>query len=187
MKILILLLVLVVVSPVLAAEAPAAPDSAPAAGGAPGTATTEKGDKAGKEEKKDVVPGEYSCKYYTVKLPDDWKAIMPPTDKQGTVNAIFATSTGTAVVTIIIGPSGGADAKVIADMFAEQFKAPKPPVEKNGSFSFTFPMQNATAEAYVSTQDKDFMVTTISGNVRQAKNFIRNSIVSDTWGPFLPQ
>lgn len=135
-----------------------------------------------------VVPGEYSCKYYKVKLPDDWKAIMPPTDKQGTVNAIFATNSGSSVVTIIIGPSGGADAKTIAGMFAEQFKAPNAPVEKNGLFTFGFPMQNATAQAYVATKDKDFMVITISGaNIKQAKNFIKNSIKSDTWGNLLPQ
>lgn len=188
MKILILLIALSVTSPAFGAQADAAKAKAetqtetmtdkPAA---------DKQEKEGKDEKKEGIPGEYACKYYKVKLPDDWKAIMPPTDKQGTVSAIFAANTGAPVVTIIIGPSGGADAKTIAGMFAEQFKAPNPPAEKNGTFTFSFPMQNATAKAYIATQDKDFMVTTISGNVRQAKAFIKNSITSDNWGSLLPQ
>lgn len=132
-------------------------------------------------------PGEYECKYYKVTLPDDWKAIIPPTDQQGTINAIFATNTGNTVVTLIVGPNGGADTRSIAAMFAEQFKASKPPVDKNGQFSFTFPIQNGTAQAIVSGSGPDFMVTTIAGSNRLAQNFLRDNVHSENYAGLMPK
>ncbi len=192
MKILFLLLALSIAVPAFAAQTPAENPEQTGADKSVGQAPAKnnKADstpEAAKPEKKNENDGEFACKYYTVKLPDSWKAIMPPTDKQGTVNAIFAGSAGTPVVTIIVGSSGGADVKTIAGMFAEQFKAPKPPVEKNGVLSFSFPLQNTTAHAYVAAQDKVFMVTTISGNARQARDFIKKSITSENYSALLPQ
>lgn len=133
------------------------------------------------------APGEYSCQYYKVKLPEDWKAILPPQDKQGTVSAIFAASTGNVIVTIIIAPNSGADAATIAAMFAEQFKASRPPLEKNGLFTFNFPLQGSTVQAFVGTKDKVFAVTTINGNSRVARNFIRDNIESGELAAILPR
>lgn len=194
MSILLLAFALAISAPAFAANENATPtvEEADKPDGAPKTADT-KTDKdnapAGEDEKKSETPkpGEYSCKYYSVKLPDNWRAVVPPTDQEGTVNAIFAKSTGKAVVTMIIGPNGGADAKTIAEMFAEQFKAPKPPTEKNGQFVFSFPQDGDNSQAFVSVSGPEFMVTTIAGNQKEALNFIRDNIKSDDYANLLPQ
>lgn len=131
--------------------------------------------------------GVYECKYYTVNLPDGWTAIMPPTDQLGTVNAIFATTAGSSVVTMIIGPNGGADAQTIADMFAEQFKAPKPPVLTNGQYVFYFPLQKNNAQAIIASSGDEFMVTTIAGNMQLARNFLKNAVKSERWKALFPK
>lgn len=130
---------------------------------------------------------EYSCKYYAVKLPDGWRAIVPPEETLGNVNAIFATDTGNTVVTMVAGPSGGEDAQTIASMFAEQFKAAKQPVLKNGQYTFQFPIQNATASAWVAEYDGVFMMSYIAGNTRQGLNFVKSSIKSSGYPGLLPQ
>lgn len=139
------------------------------------------------ETGKELPPGEYECKFYRVKLPDDWRAVMPPAEQQGNINAIFAADSNSSVVTMVVGPNGGADARTIADMFAEQFKAPKSPVAKNGSFTFDFPGQDGPATAFVSTQEKQFMMVTIQGKVNAGLNFIRKSITSEDWSALLPK
>lgn len=176
MKTLILLALLGIVSPAMAAEAPAPAEKTeqPAKAEAPAPETEQK-------------PGEYECKYYKVQLPDEWKAIIPPTDQQGTINAIFATNTGSSVVTMIVGPSGGADIKTIATMFAEQFKAPRAPSDKNGQYVFSFPIQNGTAQAIVSGSGPDFMVTTIAGSLKQAQEFLRNNVSSENYSSLMPK
>lgn len=153
------------------------------------TEAEHKDETAKKEEsaEKALPPGEYDCKYYTVKLPEGWTAVMPPKEHVSTVNAIFATDMGGTVVTMIIGPSGGADLQTIAEMFAEQFKAIKPPVLKNGQYSFLFPLQGATAEAFISSLNDVFMVTTMVGNAREAKNFLKNSVRSEKWESLFPK
>lgn len=174
-----------------AAKADAEKAATQNAGDAQAGAKADKDDAKGAANKptapSEVAPGEYACQYYKVKLPEDWKAILPPQDKQGTVSAIFATATGSVVVTIIVAPSSGADATTIAGMFAEQFKAPKSPVEKNGLLTFAFPLQGATAQAFVGVKDKIFVVTTINGNIRIARNFIKSSIESGELASLLPQ
>ena len=131
--------------------------------------------------------GKYTCKYYSVKLPDGWRAIVPPEETLGNVNAIFATDTGNTVVTMVAGPSGGEDVKTIAAMFAEQFKAVKQPALKNGQYTFQFPIQNAMASAWVAAYDGVFMMSYIAGNTRQGMNFIRTGITSDSYPGLLPQ
>lgn len=134
------------------------------------------------------APGEYVCKYYTAKLPAGWKAIVPPEEQQGNINAIFATDMGNLVVTLVGGPSGGQDAQSLAKIFSEQFKAKKEPVESNnGLYTFQFPVLNTTATAYVASYDGNFMLTTIAGGARQGLKFIRDNIKSDTWPGLLPQ
>lgn len=106
-----------------------ATDSVPAVTGEKATPAVADG-KAAQE----ATPSEYSCKYYTVTLPDDWKAVLPPAEKHGMTNATFARVTGAPVVTMVVGARGVADAKTIATMFAEQFKAEKAPVENHPRF-----------------------------------------------------
>lgn len=151
------------------------------------TEDSDKAKAAEKEKAAEIAKGEFACKYYKVKLPDGWTAIMPPTDQLGTVNAIFATTTGSSVVTMIVGPNGGADLRTISDMFAEQFKAPKPPALKNGQYVFSFPLQNGNAQAIVSAMGEEFMVTTIAGGLSAAQTFLKTAVSSEEWGALLPK
>lgn len=182
MKIFVLLLALAL--PVSAMAADAAPQQAAQPKQEAETKSDAKTDAGAKPAEKDGV---YTCKYYTVNLPEGWKAIIPPTDQHGATNAIFATADGSSVVTMIIGSNGGEDCQTIATMFAEQFKAPNPPVQRNGQYTFSFKSQNTTAQAYVATQEKEFMVTTIMGNQRLGKNFLSKNVTSDSWNDLLPK
>lgn len=174
MRIIPLLLALLLVSPAFGAEAPALEqknsDSETAANATAPVSTRD-----------------FTCKYYSVKLADGWKAIVAPEETLGSINAIFATDTGSTVVTMVAGPSGGEDAQTIAAMFAEQFKAQKQPTLKNGQYTFQFPIQNTVASAWVSVYDGIFMMSYIAGNTRQGLKFIRDCIRSDNYPGLLPQ
>lgn len=134
-----------------------------------------------------VTPGEYKCKYYSVKLDEGWKAIVAPEEVSGNVNAIFATDSGSTLVTMVAGPSGGEDAKTVATMFAEQFKATGQPVLKNGQYTFQFPIQNSVASAWVTVYDGVFMMAYIAGSTRQGLKFIKDCIHSEGYPGLLPQ
>ena len=175
-----LALLLCLAAPALAAEK-AADD-----GAAPTARATDKA-AAPAEDAAPRGPEQLSCKYYTVILPDDWKAIMAPTEKQGMTSAIFARTAGSAVVTMVVGPCGVAEGKTIAGMFAEQFKAEKPPVEKNGQYTFSFTQQGMPCQAWVGTEGDVFMVTTLTGNRKEAQAFIRQYIKSADYPKLLPQ
>lgn len=142
---------------------------------------------AKKTDEEPAGPVEYTSPYYKVTVPAGWKAIIPPTDQQGTTNAIFSKTTGNATVTLIIGPNGGANAKAIAQMFAEQFKSPKPPVEKNGLFSFSFPQNDGSAHAYVGSQDSEFIVMVFGGNEKEGMQFVKDNVKSETHAALLPK
>lgn len=194
LKICALILTLALAAPAMAAEEPGdgkttaaekAGNTAKADVKAEAEAGKKEPDKKGGEPEE--KPGEYSCKYFTVTLPEDWKALEPPVEKQGAVNAIFAYKTGSPLVIINAGDNGGMDAKAIAGMFAEQFKAPKAPVEKNGMYTFSFTRQDIPAQAYVGTEGKDFLVTTITGDQKIAGDFIRKNIKSEVYTRLLPK
>lgn len=172
-------LALCLAAPALAAEK--ADDAAAAA------KTTDKAPEATETAPTPKGPEQLNCKYYTVTMPDDWKAIMAPTENQGMTSAIFARTAGSAVVTMVVGPRGVADGKTIAGMFAEQFKAEKPPVEKNGQYTFSFTQQGMPCQAWVGTEGDVFMVTTVTGNRKDAQAFIRQSIKSADFPKLLPQ
>ena len=176
-----LALVLCMGAPALAAEKAATDEAAPAGAGdkAPQSAET--------TAEAPANPGELSCKYYTVTMPDDWKAVMAPTENQGMINAVFARTAGSAVVTMVVAPRGVADGKMIAGMFAEQFKAEKPPVEKNGQFTFSFTEQGMPCQAWVTTEGDVFMVTTIKGNRKEGQAFLKQHVKSEEYAKLLPQ
>lgn len=135
----------------------------------------------------------YKCSYYTVHLPANWRAVLPPEEREGLVNAIFARNTNSTVISIIIGPRAGADAKMIASLFAEQFKALKDPVERNGQYVFSFVQNDAleqktiTSTSCVSVEGDEFMITTWSGNQKEAQNFLKNNIESENYSKLLPK
>lgn len=138
-------------------------------------------------------PGVYSCAYYTVRLPEGWRAVLVPEERQGNVNAIFASANDQAIITPIVGPRGGADAATIAEMFAEQFKAQSPPVERYGQYFFSFEQTDAATghskkvDACVSTQGGQFMVTTWTGDQAQVRDFLTKSMTSDNYPDLLPR
>lgn len=156
--------------------------------------------KESAKDKKDAVtaekkpaPGEYSCQYYTVNLPDGWKAIRAPEDRQGVVNAIFSNNSGSTIITMIIGPRKGAEPAMIAGMFADQFKAPKQPVEKNGRYTFTFPQNDAatqkpvTATATITADGDNFMLTSYIGSHKEAQIFFKNNLkFRDEYAKLMP-
>ncbi|WP_417291736.1 hypothetical protein [Desulfovibrio porci] len=134
-----------------------------------------------------AIAEELSTKYFTVNMPDDWKVIMPPTENQGITSAVFAKNTSGVSVTMVVGPSSGADAKTIAGMFATQFKAEKPPVEKNGQYTFNFTQQEVPCQAWVAVQGDVFMVSSLAGNQKEALNFIKKNVKSADYAKLLPQ
>lgn len=152
-----------------------------------GSKTEEKSGKDEKaaEEKKD--PNVFECQYYTVTLSPGWTVVTPPTENQGTVTSVFKSNNGGVAVMLVLGKLGGAEAKTIAEMFAEQFKAEKPPVAKNGQYTFTFIRDGKPCEAFITSQDDIFMVTTISGNRKEATNFIKKQVKSEEYSKLLPQ
>lgn len=131
---------------------------------------------------------EITTKYFTVTVPDDWKAVMPPSENQGVSTAIFAKASGTLSVSFVAGPKRGADAKSIAGMFASQFKSEKPPVEKNGQYTFTFMQQNVPAQVWVATQGDAFLVTSIAGSpYKEGLEFVKKNVKSANYADMLPQ
>lgn len=115
--------------------------------------------------------------YYSVKMPDDWRVVTKPTEQQGNVKAIFASADGKCVVTLIMGPTLGADASRIAQMFADEFKATGKPVQNKGKYTFTFPQNDSKAHAEVTVNDKTFKLITIYGDQKQGQNFISQAIL----------
>lgn len=144
-----------------------------------------------KEEPKET-PGEYKSQFYTVNLPPDWKAIRAPEEKQGLVNAIFAKNSSSPIVTMIVGPRQGAEPDLIANMFAEQFKASKAPTQKNDQFFFSYPQAlpdsqtPLTAHACLGIDGDYFMLTTYTGNQKDAQNFIKNNVSSENYPNLIP-
>lgn len=159
-------------------------------------AANEKKDKASQENKTEEISGkqtaskednEYKCEFYTVTLPKGWRAILPPTEEVGNINAIFADSSNAIVITIIIGPRLGSDASEIAAIFAEQFKATEPPEKKNDQYLFYFPQNGATARAIVKVDGNFFLIATTIGNEREIKKFFSNNIKTEHYTGLIPR
>lgn len=175
MKKLLALLLLLFALPAIAAETPV-----------PEKAVSEKNDektKPGATPK----PGQYVCPYYTVDLPADWQAILPPTDNLGQVNAVFAKNGQNPSVTMTIAPNGGVPLKTIAEMFAEQFQAPRPPSLKNGQYVFSYIQNDVPNQVWVATDGSLFMITAIGGNQKEGLNFIKNCVKSENYPSLLPR
>ena len=130
-----------------------------------------------------------TCPFFTVALPDDWKAITPPEETTGIsmTKAHFANAAGTSSVALVVGPNNGLDAKTIAQTYAQQYKARKAPVESNGQFTFSFLQQKMPCQAWITTQDDMFMVTVLMGNQREGLNFVRKHITSADYPKLLPR
>ena len=130
---------------------------------------------------------ELHTKYFTVTMPEGWKVIMQPTENQGTTSVILANAAGNASITFVVGPNSGADTKTIAEMFANQFKAAKPPVEKNGQYTFSFVQQDMTSQAWVAAQGEVFMITVMAGDHKAAASFVKKHVKSSEFQALLPK
>lgn len=134
-----------------------------------------------------VLADEVSTKYISVDLPDNWKAVMPPTENQGVTTVIFSNAAGNSTVNFVTGPNGGADLKTVAETFATQFKSPKPPVEKNGQYIFAFTQQQTPGQSWVAATGDFFMVTTITGDRKLGLAFIKRYVKSTEFANLLPK
>lgn len=136
---------------------------------------------------KPAAPNEYSCQFYTVKLPDDWQAILPPTESQNLVSAVFCKTGQNPIVTLTIGEHGDMDAKTIAEMFSEQFQAAKAPVLKNGQYVFSYTRNDLVSQVWVATSGPYFMITAIGGNQKEGLKFIKDNIESEKYSSLFPR
>ena len=130
---------------------------------------------------------EVSTKYLSVDLPDNWRIVMAPTENHGTTTVIFSNGSGNSTVGFVTGPSGGTDAKTVAELFANQFKSTKPPVEKSGQYTFSFTQQQTACQAWVSVAGDLFMVTTITGDRKVGLAFIKKYVKSAEYANMLPK
>ena len=129
---------------------------------------------------------ELACKYYSVQLPSGWQAVTPPTENQGIYTAVFVKGSGYPSVSLLAGETGGADLKTIADIFAEQYKASKPPVLRNGRYVFNFTRQDKPCQAWIAVQEQAFMVTTLIGSPSEGLRFVRANVSSADYPDLLP-
>ncbi len=179
MRLILLIMFLALAMPALAADSPAT-DSKEAVKDSVPEAAAQKADEA----KKDNV---YKCKYYTVTLPDGWKAFLPPTDQQGIVRALFGKESQNPIIALAITPHGGMDLKTVAEIFAEQFKSPKPPVSKNGQYIFTITKNDLPTQVWISAQGALVMMTSITGNLKDGLAFLKNDVVAGEYGGLFPK
>lgn len=140
-------------------------------------------EKPAQEQKED----EFVCRYFTVKLPVGWKAFLEPRDKNGMLSALFGKENQSVTVAITITTHGGVDLKTIADMFAQQFKAVKDPVEKNGQYVFNITRNDLPGQVWVSGQDNLVMITAIAGNQKEGLNFLRHNVTSEEYKGMFPK
>ena len=134
-----------------------------------------------------AMADEIRTKYLTIDLPDNWKVVMPPAENQTTSTVIVATVSGNSTVGFIAGPGSGADAKTVAEIFAKQFKASRPPVEKNGQYTFTFLQQQTLCQAWVAAESDIFLVTTLQGDRKVGLAFAKKHVTSEDYATLLPK
>lgn len=139
------------------------------------------------DTRQEANAGFFETRYYSVTLPDNWKVLTPPSENQGLTVGVFARKNGNTIISMMAGPNSGESAKSIADLFAEQFKASRAPVEKNGRYTFNFSSQNMQRLAWISCDGDMFMLVTIYGNRNEAMNFLRKNVTSKDYPGLLPQ
>lgn len=185
MRYILIILMLALTSSAYAAESTISNQAVEKAAEAHQTQTAPKAEDVAKKQEEKT--NEFSCKYYTVKLPDDWKVFLPPTDQQGIVRALFGKESQNPTVAMAITPHGGMDVKTIADIFSQQFKASKSPVEKNGQYVFTITNNDLPTQVWVSVQGPLVMMTSITGNIKEGLNFLKNNVSTQDYSGLFPK
>ena len=112
--------------------------------------------------------------YFSVDLPTDWQLLQDDNDNAITLS-VYATKSRDTIVTTIIGSNGRADVATILKSFAQQYKAAESFVRKDGQGIFIFKSYDGMdSTGYVTVSDRMYMVVTVSGNLRKARNFMKN-------------
>lgn len=124
-------------------------------------------------------PGEYSCEYFTVNLPNTWTVYLPPSERQGTINALFGSNNENVTVTIIVIPSANIELNLVAEMFADQFNATKKPSLKNGQYIFSFTKNNRAGNVWIAKEDNAIMVTAVIGDQKEGLDFLKKNVKSN--------
>lgn len=133
-----------------------------------------------------VLADEVSTKYISVDLPDNWKAVMAPTENQGTTTVIFSNASGNSTVGFVTGPNGGADTKTVAEMFANSQGAQAPGGKKR-TIHFCLTQQQTPCQSWVASSGDIFMVTTITGDRKLGLAFIKKYVKSAEYASLLPK
>ena len=75
----------------------------------------------------------------------------------------------------------------MAELFAGQFRASRPPVEKNGQYTFSFLQQQTPCQAWVAAEGDTFMVTTLLGDRKVGLAFVKKHVKSEDYAALLPK
>jgi len=122
--------------------------------------------------KTDPAAQTVSTNLYSVEMPDSW-SLMEQTEPAGLNIIVFTSKAHDSVVTIVQGAAGDSDLNTIAESFAEQYKAHEKPVYKDGVASFNCSTYEGDAgSARIMVQDNQFVVATISGELRKGRLFL---------------
>ena len=118
----------------------------------------------------DVVKNEY----FSVDIPSDWQLLQDDNDSSSISLSVYATKSRDSIVTVIIGSNGKSDMETILKSFAQQYKAAESFVRKDGQGFFAFKSYDGMdSTGYVTMDDRLYMVVTVSGNLRKARNFLK--------------
>ncbi len=124
--------------------------------------------------------------YFTVDIPSDWQLLQDDNDNAITLS-VYATKSRDTIVTTIIGSNGRADVATILKSFAQQYKAEESLVRKDGQGMFIFKSYDGMdSTGYVTVYDRLYMVVTVSGNMRKARNFLKHFQSTD-YADLLPK
>lgn len=124
--------------------------------------------------------------YFSVNVPSDWQLLQDDNDNAITLS-VYATKSRDTIVTTIIGSNGRADVATIVKSFAQQYKARDSLVRKDGQGMFIFKSYDGMdSTGYVTVYDRLYMVVTVSGNVRKARNFLKHFQSAD-YAELLPK
>ncbi len=124
--------------------------------------------------------------YYKIDMPDSWQRLQEDVSSAAAIH-VYATRNRDTVMTTIISTSGGADLAAVTRSFAQQYKAGSRTSVKNGMGTFSYvSSSDVESTGYVTMQDNVYMVVTVSGNMRKARQFMK-SFSSEDYDALLPK
>ncbi|MDO5536938.1 MAG: hypothetical protein Q4F72_05375 [Desulfovibrionaceae bacterium] len=123
--------------------------------------------------------------YFTIDMPDSWQRLQDSSSNTFSIS-VYSTKNRDTVLTTVIGTNGGADVATITKSFSQQYRAERISV-KNGQGTFWYTSSaGIESSGYVTVQDANFMVVTVSGSLRKARVFMK-SFSSNDYADLLPK